>query len=91
MKFAVIVGDVEKTRVEYRSNQLLGSTIIKVNNEPVKKIMHLVNDPVLEVHSFVVGTDEKTSVRIEKQRKPLLGYTSRLFVNDRLMQVYQGL
>jgi hypothetical protein len=91
MKFAVLVGDVEKTRLEYHSNQFLGSTTITVNQKPVKKVVHLVNEPVLEVHSLVVGNDEKTSVRIEKQRKPLLGYTSRLYVNDRLLHVFQGL
>jgi hypothetical protein len=90
MKFAVEVGDVERNRLEFQSNQLLGSVVIKVNDTLVKKVVHLVNEPVLEVHSFLIGIKEKTAVRIEKQRKQLLGYTNRVFVNDRLMGVFRG-
>ena len=68
MKFAVEVGDVEKNHLEYHANQLLGSQTIKINNRPVKRVVHLVNEPIFEVHSFVVGFNEKTTVRIEKQR-----------------------
>jgi hypothetical protein len=91
MKFAVEVGEVEKNRLEYHSNQLLGSLTIKVNDKPIKKVVRFVNEPILEVHSFVLGQVEKTSVRIEKQRKQLLGYTNRVYVNDRLMGVFKGL
>ena len=91
MKFAVVVGDVEKNRLAYHSNQFLGRTTITVNEKPLKKVLHLVNEPVLEVHSFVIGNEEKTSIRIEKRRWPLIGHTSRLFVNDRLLHVFQGL
>jgi len=91
MKFAVEVGDVEKNRLEYYSNQLLGSTTIKINDTPVKHVVRLVNEPVLEVHSFLIGNREKTAVRIEKQRRPLLGYTNRVYVNGRLAGVFRGL
>jgi len=91
MKFAVEIGEVEKNLLEYHSNQLLGSMTIKLNDKPIKKVVHLVNEPILEIHSFVVGEHEKTAVRIEKQRKPLLGYTNRVYVNDRLMGVFRGL
>ena len=91
MKFAVEVGDVEKNYLEYHANQLLGRQTIKINNRPIKRVVHLVNEPVLEVHSFVVGFNEKTTVRIEKQRMPLLGYINRVYVNDRLAQVFRGL
>ena len=91
MKYAVEVGDVEKSRLEYHANQLLGSQTIKINNTPVKKVRRFLNEPILEVDSFVVGDHEKTTIRIEKQRRQLFGYTNRLYVNDRLMWVFRGL
>ena len=91
MKFAVEVGEVEKNCLEYHSNQLLGSQTIKINNRPIKRVVHLVNEPILEVHSITVGFQEKTTVRIEKQRRPLMGYTNRVYVNDRLLGVFRGL
>ena len=73
MKFALEIGDAEKHRLEYNFNQLLGSLVIKVNDKAIKKSIHLINEPVLEIHAFVVGDHEKSDVRIEKERKPLLG------------------
>lgn len=91
MKFAIEIGDTEKHRLEYHFNQLLGSLVIKVNERPVKKALRLVNEPLLEVHDFVVGDQEKSSVRIEKERMPLVGCRNRLYVNNRLVKVFSGL
>jgi len=91
VKFAIEIGDTEKHRLEYHFNQLLGSLVIKVNERPVKKALRLVNEPLLEVHDFVVGDQEKSSVRIEKERMPLVGCRNRLFVNNRLVKVFSGL
>ena len=91
MKFAIEIGDTEKHRLEYHFNQLLGSLVIKVNERPVKKALRLVNEPLLEVHDFVVGDQEKSSVRIEKERMPLVGCRNRLYVNNRLLRVFSGL
>ena len=91
MKFAVEVGDAEKNHVEYHSNQLLGSLTIKINDMPVKRAVRFFNEPILEVDCFVVGDHEKTTIRIEKQRHQLFGYTNRLYINDRLMRVFRGL
>ena len=91
VKFAIEIGDVEKHRLEYHFNQLLGSLVIKVNQQPIKKSVRLINEPLLEVHAFVVGDHEKSDVRIEKERKPLLGCKSRLYVNNRLVKVFNGL
>jgi hypothetical protein len=90
MKFAVEIGEIERNRLEYYHNQLLGSMTIKVNDTPVKKVVRFVNEPVLEVYSFIIGNNEKTTVRIEKERLPLLGYRNRVYVNDRLMRVFKG-
>jgi hypothetical protein len=91
VKFAIEIGDTEKHRLEYHFNQLLGSLVIKVNERPVKKALRLVNEPLLEVHDFVVGDQEKSSVRIEKERMPLVGCRNRLYVNNRLVKVFSGL
>jgi len=91
VKFAIEIGDTEKHRLEYNFNQLLGSLVIKVNEKPIKKAVRLINEPVLEVHAFVVGDQEKSSVRIEKQRLPLLGCKNRLYVNNRLVRVFSGI
>ena len=91
MKFAIEIGDAEKHRLEYNFNQLLGSLVIKVNEKAIKKSVRLINEPVLEVHAFVVGDHEKSDVRIEKERKPLLGCRNRLYVNNRLVRVFSGI
>jgi hypothetical protein len=90
MKFAIEIGDTEKHRLEYNFNQLLGTLLVKVNEKAVKRSIRLLNEPVLEVHIFVVGEHEKSTVRIEKQRKQLLGHKNRLFVNNRLLRVFEG-
>jgi hypothetical protein len=91
VKFAIEVGDTEKHRLEYNFNQLMGSLVIKVNDKPIKKSVRLINEPVLEIHAFVVGNHEKSSVRIEKERKQLLGCKNRLYVNNRLVKVFKGI
>jgi hypothetical protein len=91
VKFVIEIGDAEKHRLEYNFNQLLGSLVIKVNEAPVKKSMRLINEPVLEVHAFVVGDHEKSNVRIEKERKQLVGGKHRLYINNRLVKVFSGI
>ncbi len=91
MKFVIEIGEAEKHRLEYNFNQLLGSLVIKVNEKAVKKAVRLINEPVLEVHAFVVGEREKSNVRIEKERRQLLGGRHRLYVNNRLVKVFSGI
>jgi hypothetical protein len=91
MKFAVEIGEAEKNRLEYHSNQLLGSLTITMNGTPLKRSLRFFNEPILEVDCFVVGDHEKTTIRIEKQRHQLFGYTNRLYINDRLTRVFRGL
>jgi hypothetical protein len=90
MKFTIEVGDTEKNRLQYQFNQLLGSLLISVNGQPVKESLRLINEPVREVHIVVVGKKEKSTIRIEKERKQLVGSKNRLYVNDRLIKVLDG-
>jgi hypothetical protein len=69
----------------------MGSLLIKVNDHPVMHSRRLINEPVLEVHTLDVGQQELSTVRIERQRKQLLGHTSRVYVNNRLVRVVDSL
>ncbi|MEP6662423.1 MAG: hypothetical protein ABJC04_02055 [Verrucomicrobiota bacterium] len=90
MKFSLEVGDLEKHTIEYEFNQLLGTLTIKVDQQPVKKHRRLFDEPVKELHVFVVGEQERFSIKIEKERKLLFGQKNRVFVNDRLVKYCEG-
>ena len=90
MKFAIEIGEIEKHRLEYEFNQLFGLTVIKVDKQVFTRSYRLINEPVLEVHHFEVGYQESSVVRIEKERKPLVGHRNRLYVNNRLVRVFDG-
>lgn len=90
MKFTIEVGETEKHVVEFNFNQLLGSLLILVDQEPVFQSTRIFNEPEREVYKFMVGNKEKAAVRIEKQRKQLFGHRNRVFVNDRLTRVVTG-
>jgi hypothetical protein len=90
MKITLEIGEHEKSRVEYRYNQLLGHLVIKVNDQTVTTYTRLLNEPVLEVHVINIGTNERHEIRIEKERKQLSGHRSRLFVDNRLRDVFSS-
>ena len=87
MKLTLEVGEHEKSRIEYEYNQLLGRLVIKINDQTVAHSVRLLNEPVLEVHVLNVGVQERHVIRIEKERKQLLGHRGRLFVDNRLYDV----
>jgi len=90
VKFSIEIGESERNQLDYHFNQLLGSLIIKVNKKLIKQSLRLFNEPIFEVHVMTVGKFEKSNVRIEKERKPLLGHRNRIYVNNRLMKVFEG-
>lgn len=91
MKFKIAVGEVEKHEVEYHHNQLIGSLLIKVDEKVVHHSRRLINEPVREIHQFVVGQMERSEVRIEKLRKQLFGTRNNVYVGNRLVHVFEGL
>jgi hypothetical protein len=91
VRFAIEIGEAEKHKLEYQFNQLLGTLLIKINDQPVKRSVRLVNEPILEIHVLVVGKSEQSTVRIEKERKQLFGHRNRLYVNNRLVKVFDGM
>jgi hypothetical protein len=87
MKFTLEVGSADKHLVDYNFNQLFGSLVIRVDDQPIYKSQRLINEPVREVHHFVIDGAEKSDVRIEKRRKPLFGHRNTVYVNDRITRV----
>jgi hypothetical protein len=90
MTFAMVIGETEKNLLEFNFNQLLGSTIIKVNDKLVKKNTRLFSEPLKERHEFEVGQNERHTVFIEKQRKLLFGQKYLVYVNQRLVKLIHG-
>jgi hypothetical protein len=90
MKFNIEVGQVEKHLVEFDHNQLIGSLLIKVDQQTIYQSKRLINEPCEEVYRFVVGQMEKTEVRIEKVRKQLFGHRNNVYVDKRLTRVFDG-
>ena len=91
MKFAVEIGEVEKHVVEFKFNQLYGSLLIQVDDQPIHQSTRLFNEPSREVYQFMVGEQERSTIRIEKSRKQLFGHRNCVFVNNRLTRVFEGL
>jgi len=90
MRFAFEIGETEKNRLEFHFNQLLGSTVIKVNDQEVKKTVRLFSEPLQERHKVEVGRNERHTVFIEKQRKLLFGQKYLIYVNQRLVKLLHG-
>jgi len=90
MKFTIEVGETEKHTIDFNFNQLLGQLVIKVNSKEVKRNLRLIDEPIRETHVIELGGIEELTVRIEKERRQLLGSKCRVFLNDRLFKFYEG-
>ena len=90
MKFSLELGTHEKHLVEFNFNQLLGRAVLKVDGEVAFKKARWFSEPLADRYEFKVGQFEKVRLRIEKERKLLLGSKYRIFVDNRLTQFYQG-
>jgi len=87
MRFTLLVGSTDKHLVDFNFNQLCGKLDIRVDDRSVFQSTRLYNEPVHEVYHFVIDGAEKSDVRIEKWRKPLLGHRNTVYVNDRITRV----
>jgi hypothetical protein len=90
MKITLDIGEAEINRLDYEFNQLTGTLVIRVNQQPVLKATRWINEPRFEAHDLTVGQHERHVVRIEKERKQLLGHRGRVFVDNRLVRVFKG-
>jgi hypothetical protein len=87
MKFALEIGHSERHLVEFNFNQLYGTLVIRVDEKPIFQSRRVFNEPVNEVYKFVIDGVEKSEVRIEKRRKPLIGHRNVVYVNNRVTRV----
>lgn len=90
MKVTVELGERERNVVEYHFNQLFGTCTILVNRTQVKKQTRWFSEPLRETYEVDVGREEISRVRIEKERKLLFGQICRVYVNQRLTRVCEG-
>ena len=90
MRLNLELGQIENNLLEFNFNQLLGTSVIKVNQEVVKKHSWWFSEPLHQTHEVDVGSNEHWHVRIETDRKLLLGHKCRVFVNERLTHVCEG-
>ena len=90
MKFSLEVGSREKHVFEFTFHQLLGRCVVKLDGQVVFCKARWFSEPVVDCYDFEVGHVEPVRVRIEKERKLLFSSKYRLYVDNRLTQIYQG-
>jgi hypothetical protein len=90
MKFSIELGTNEKHVIEFTFNQLLGRSVVKVDGSEVFKKARWFSEPLVDRYEFEVGQFEPVHLRIEKERKLLLASKYKVFVDNRLTQLYHG-
>lgn len=91
MKFTMEVGGkIEKHVLEYDFNGWMGTMIIKVDNQEVKRSQRWFGGPRKESYDLILGEREPVNIRIEKEWRLFFGQKNRVFVNDRLVRCFEG-
>lgn len=90
MKFSIEVGSAEKHLIEFQFNQLLGQSRVTVDGEEVFRKKRWLSEPLVDRFDFKVGQFEPVRVRIEKERKLIFGSKYRVYIDNRLTQLHQG-
>ena len=91
MKYTLeVAGNIERYLLDYQFNELLGSMVIKIDNQEVKRAVYLFGGPKKESLALTLGKNETVNVRIERERKFPFGHSSCVFVNERLVKRYEG-
>lgn len=90
MRFSIEAGFNEKHVIEFNFNQLLGKSVVSVDGQVVFHKKRWFSEPLVDCYDFEVGQFEPVRVRIEKERKHLFSSKYRLFLNNRLTELYQG-
>jgi hypothetical protein len=88
MKFSIEVGEAEKHLIECDFNQLIGRALVRVDGRAVFQKQHWFSEPV--VNSGDTQRHQNVHIRIERERELVFGSKYRIYVDDRLMQLYQG-
>src|SRR5580765_3099370 len=90
MKFDIQFGETEKNLLEVSFNHLLGRSVIRINREVVKDQTCWFSEPLQQTFVIEAGINERWSIRIEKERKQLFGQRCRVFLNQQLAKVLDG-
>jgi hypothetical protein len=90
MKFSIEVGTNETHVIEFTFNQLLGQSMVSVDGREVFRKKRWFSEPLVDKYDFEIGQFEPVRVRIEKERKLIFSSKYRLYINNRLTQLYQG-
>ena len=90
MKFSIEIGNNEKHLIEFSFNQLFGKSSMRVDGQEVFRKARWFSEPLAERYDFEIGQFEPVRVRIEKERKLLFGSKYRVYIDDRLTRLYQG-
>jgi hypothetical protein len=90
MRFSLESGTNEKHVIEFSFNQLLGRSSIKVDGQEVFKKERWFSEPLAERYEFEIGQFEPVHLRIEKERQRIFASKYRVYLDNRLTQLYQG-
>jgi hypothetical protein len=90
MKFSIEIGTNERHIIEFSFNQLLGRALLKVDGEVVFQKARWFSEPLKDRYEFQIGQFEPVRLRIEKERKLIVGSKYRVFVDHRLTELFQG-
>jgi len=91
MKFSIEVGASEKHVIEFTFNQLLGQSIVCVDGQEVFRKQRWLSEPLVDSYDFEIGQFEPVRVRIEKERKLIFASKYRIYLDNRLTQLRQGI
>jgi hypothetical protein len=90
MKFTLEVGSTERHVIEFSFNQLFGTSLLKVDGREVFRKKRWFSEPIADNYELEIGGDEQIRLRIEKQRKHLVSSKYKIYVDNRLTKLYQG-
>jgi len=90
MKFTLEVGYREKHTIEFSFNQLFGTSLLKVDGQEVFRKKRWFSEPIADRYEFEIDGGEQIFLRIEKERKHLVSSKYKIYVDNRLTQLYQG-
>ncbi len=91
MKFVIEIGEVKKQRIEFSFNQLLGRTVIRSNGRELRRNVRLFGEPLSDTHVLDFSEVERIELKIQKQRQSMFDSRYLVFVNNRLIQCFQGI
>jgi hypothetical protein len=89
MQFQFEVGEQERHEVTFSFDKFWGKLVISVDGVPITREVRLISVSLVKSYEFVIGTQERHTVRIDKERKLLFAgfrpQICRAYVNGQLV------